>query len=240
MQDCLGLREFFRSIQWCMCGRYARRSDKQRIADAFHVHGGHLPEFGLSYNVAPQTFKPVVRLNREGEREIVMMRCCLVPYWSKDAKVAYSTINAKSETITKSAAFRDAFRRRRCIVPEDAFYEWQKLDAKNKQPFAIALKSGEPYGLAGLWERWKPEAGEPLETFTVLTTDPNELVVPMHNRMPVILEPKDYGRWLDTSDPELPLDLLRPYPAEMMQAWPAAKDVGNVRFDRPELLERSA
>ena len=113
-------------------------------------------QWGASYNVAPQTFQPVVRLNRDtGMREIVLMRWGLIPYWSKDAQIGYSTINAKAETVATAPAFREAFRRRRCLVPADAFYEWQKLDPKHKQPFAIALSSREPYGFAGLWERWK-------------------------------------------------------------------------------------
>ena len=223
-----------------MCGRYARKSDKQRIADAFHVAAGHVPEFPFSFNVAPQSFQPVVRNSRENAaREIVLMRWGLVPFWAKDQKVGYSTINAKAETIATAAAFREALKRRRCIVPADAFYEWQKLDAKHKQPFAIALKSGEPYGFAGLWDRWKAEDGQPLETFTVITTDANELVAPLHDRMPVILEPKDYDRWLDVSDKDArpPVDLLRPFPAEKMTAWPVGREVGNVKNDCPELME---
>src|ERR1700734_3540219 len=115
----------------------------------------------------------------------------------EDPSIGVRTINAKAETITTAPAFREAIKYRRCLVPADAFYEWQKLDAKAKQPFAIALKSGNPYAFAGVWERWKdPKPPEPLETFTIITTDPNELVAPLHDRMPVIIEPKDYERWL--------------------------------------------
>jgi hypothetical protein len=141
------------------------------------------------------------------------------------------------------SAFREAFKRRRCLVPADAFYEWQKLDPKHKQPFAIALASREPYGFAGLWERWKiPRPTEWLETFSIITTDPNEVVAPLHNRMPVIIERKDYARWLENRTPEQPpLDLLRPFPAEQMTAWKVDKAVGNVRNDSAQLLEpRSA
>jgi putative SOS response-associated peptidase YedK len=133
-----------------MCGRYVRRSDKQRIAEHFHVYGPSVPDFGSSWNVAPQTFQPVVRLNRDTrEREIVMMRWGLIPFWAKDPKIGLQTINAKAETVATASSFREAFRRRQCLVPTDAFLEWQKIDAKTKQPFAIALKSGEPYALAG-------------------------------------------------------------------------------------------
>ena len=162
-----------------------------------------------------------MRLNRDtGMREIALMRWGLIPYWAKDAKIGYSTINAKAETVATAPAFREAFKRRRCLVPADAFYEWQKLDPKHKQPFAIALASREPYGFAGLWERWKDRDGEWLETFSIITTDPNQVVAPLHNRMPVIIERKDYARWLGGGDPtQPPLDLLRPFPAEQMIAW---------------------
>ena len=122
-----------------------------------------------------------------------------------------------------------------------AFLEWQKIDAKTKKPFAIALKSGEPYGFAGLWERWhdKP-AGAELLTLTVITTDPNAVVEPLHNQMPVILPERDYSRWLDVDSSQLPMDLLRPYEADQMTAWEVDKRIGNVRNDSPELLEEQS
>jgi putative SOS response-associated peptidase YedK len=222
-----------------MCGRYVLKTTRRELARWFGVDQSEMPEFGPSYNVAPQTFQPIVRLNRDtAQREIVLMRWGLIPYWSKDSKIGYSTINAKAETITTAPAFREAIKRRRCLVPADAFYEWQKLDAKAKQPFAIALKSGIPYAFAGVWERWKdPKTREPLETFTIITTDPNELVAPLHDRMPVIIEPKDYERWLASTDTgHLPVDLLRAYPAEKMSAWKVDQRVGNVKNDDPALL----
>jgi putative SOS response-associated peptidase YedK len=193
-----------------------------------------MPDFGISYNVAPQTFQPIVRLNSDtGEREIVMMRWGLIPAWSRNAKIGYSTINAKAETVATTPAFREAFKSRRCLIPADAFYEWQKIDAKTKQPFAIGMKDGSPYAFAGLWERWRdPASKEPLETFTVITTDANELLEAMHDRMPVILEPKDYDRWLQPGDPARPpTDLLRAFPADQMIAWKVDRKVGNVRND---------
>ena len=220
-----------------------RKSTRREIAHWFAAADPEGVEWGPSYNVAPQTFQPVVRLNRDtGQREIVLMRWGLIPYWSKDSKIGYSTINAKAETVATAPAFREAVRRRRCLVPADAFYEWQKLDPKHKQPFAIALASREPYGLAGLWERWKDaKAAEFLETFTIITTDANQVVAPLHNRMPVIIERKDYARWLGGDDPaQPPLDLLRPFPAEKMTAWKVDKSVGNVRNDAAHLLETPA
>jgi putative SOS response-associated peptidase YedK len=150
-----------------------------------------------------------------------------------------STINAKAETVATAPAFREAFKARRCLVPADAFYEWQKIHAKTKQPFAIGMKDGSPYAFAGLWERWRdPATREPLEAFTVITTDPNELLEPLHNRMPVIIQRKDYDPWLTPGDPERPpVDLLRPFHAEQMTAWKVDRKVGNVKNDTPDCIE---
>jgi putative SOS response-associated peptidase YedK len=191
-----------------------------------------------SYNVAPQSLQPVVRLDGEtGERELALMRWGLIPFWSKNSKIAFSTINAKAETIKTSSAFREPIKRRRCLVPADWFYEWKKIDAKNKQPYAIALQDDSLFAFAGLWDRWNDRAtGQTFETYTIITTDPNALVEPIHNRMPVILSPRDYSRWLEPGDPsQLPIDLLRPYPAEEMTAWKVSTAVGNVRNNGPEL-----
>lgn len=222
-----------------MCGRFARKSTQEILAEWFDLELEDMPWFAPSYNVAPQSFQPVVRLDYDsGKRAISLLRWGLVPFWAKDAKIGYSTINARAEEAASKPAFREAMKRRRCLVPADAFYEWQRLDPNTKRPFAIALKSGEPYAFAGLWEIWRPKDGEPLETFTILTTDPNELMETIHNRMPVILEPKNYDRWLDPGDAARPpVDLLCPYPAEQMTAWPVDQRVGNVRNNDPGLLE---
>lgn len=222
-----------------MCGRYYRRSDKQRIAEAFHV--GIPPSFDIlpSYNIAPQTFQPVVRLNSEtAEREFAQMRWGLVPFWAKDTKIGYTTINAKAETVATSPTFRNALKCRRCLVPADGFYEWQKIDAKKKQPYAIGLKDGSPFAFAGLWDTWKDKAtGQPLETFTIITTGRNELTAKVHNRLPVILAPKDYERWLTPADPaRLPVDLLRPYDADQMTMWKVSARVGDVRINDSTLI----
>jgi putative SOS response-associated peptidase YedK len=229
-----------------MCGRFARKSTQEVLADWFGVELEDMPWFAPTYNAAPQSVQPVLRLNRDsGQPEFAQLRWGLVPFWAKDAKFGYSTINARAEEAASKPAFREALKKRRCLIPSDAFYEWKTIDKKTKQPFAIALKSGEPYALAGLWESWKPKEGDALETFTILTTDPNELMEPFHNRMPVILEPKDYSRWLDSdglssSDPaQRPVDLLRPYPTEKMDAWPVSDRVGNVRNNDAALLDRA-
>jgi putative SOS response-associated peptidase YedK len=222
-----------------MCGRFARRSTQQVLADWFGVEMEDMPWFAPSYNVAPQSTQPVVRLNAEtGKPEFALMRWGLVPYWAKDAKVGYSTINARAEEVAEKPLYREAVKRRRCLIPADAFYEWQKLGGKAKRAFAFGLESGEPYAFAGLWERWKPKEGQPLETFTILTTDPNEIAERVHDRMPVILEPENYARWMEPCDPaRLPIDLLRPYPAEKMRSWPVRERVGNVRNDDADLVK---
>jgi putative SOS response-associated peptidase YedK len=191
-----------------------------------------------SFNVAPQSLQPVVRLDSEtGKRELTIMRWGLIPFFAKDAKIAYSTINARAETVATSPVFREPMKRRRCLVPATGFYEWQALDTKSKQLWAIELVEGNLFAFAGLWDRWKDKAtGQPLETYTIITTDPNELLEPIHNRMPVILSPQDYSRWLDPGEPSrLPIDLLRPYPAEEMRVWKVSAAVGNVRNNGPEL-----
>jgi putative SOS response-associated peptidase YedK len=223
-----------------MCCRFARLSPQQILAGWFGVALEEMPFFAPSYNAAPQSVQPVVRLNPgSGKREFALERWGLVPSWAKEAKQGFSTFNARAEDAARKPAFREALKSRRCLVPADAFYEWQQVDAKTKQPFAIALNSGEPYAFAGLWERWQPSEGAPLETFTILTTAPNEIMQPIHNRMPVILEPRDYDRWLSPGDPARPpIDLLRPFPAEKMLAWPISGRVGNVRNNDPQLLEQ--
>jgi putative SOS response-associated peptidase YedK len=221
-----------------MCGRFARRSTREVLAEWFGVDLEDQPDFSQSYNVAPQSVQPVVRLERDsGEPEFALMRWGLVPFWAKDAKIGYSTINARAEEAATKPAFREALKKRRCLVPADAFYEWAKRDAKTKQPYAIGLKSGEPYAFAGLWESWRPKEGEALETFSILTTDANEVLEPIHDRMPVILDPEDYRRWMEAASVErLPVDLMRPFPAERMTAWPVSQRVGNVRNNGAELL----
>ena len=228
-----------------MCGRYFRRSDKQRIAEAFAVRGG-LDDFVLAeacYNIAPSTFQPVIRLGREThEREMVLMRWGMVPFFAKslEAFKGFSTINARAETVPTAATWRAPFERRRCLVPADGFYEWKKLDTSKKpakQPYAFALKGDAPLAFAGLWDAWKSERGDWLQSFAIITTKGNELMEGVHDRMPVILEEKDYARWLSREAEERgPVDLLRPFDAERMKRWEAHMDVGNVRNDSVELL----
>ncbi len=219
-----------------MCGRYVRRSDKQRIAEYFRT-GETVFDLPPDYNVAPTTFQPVIRLSRStGERKLAMMRWGLVPSWHKDPKhLGASAINAQAESLMEKSMWRRALQQRRCLVPADAFYEWQKLDAKNRQPYAFSMKNGDPFAFAGLWERWMAPDGKPLDSFAIITTDPNEVAAKVHTRMPVIVEPKDYTRWLSVEEERPPIDLLRPYDAAGMKAWKVDPRVGNVRNNEPGL-----
>lgn len=228
-----------------MCGRYGRRADKQRIAEWMQIHSTNVFDdtcLAPSYNVCQQSIQPVVRLEPEtGERELTLMRWGLVPFWANDTKIGFSTINAKAETVPTSPTFRDAWKRRRCLVPAEWFYEWQKLGEKHRQPYAISMKDDSMFAFGGLWEKWKDKAtGEELQSYAVIITDPNELLEPIHNRMPVIVARKDYERWMASTDPaHLPVDLLKPFPAEEMKVWKVSGAVGNVRNNTPELIVQS-
>ena len=224
-----------------MCGRYYRRSDKQRIADAYRL--GEIP-FDLvlpdwDFNIAPTTFQPVIRSDKEtGARELVLMRWGLVPFFTKklsDVK-GISTINAKAETVETSPTWRAPFKKRRCLVPADGFYEWARLDEKTKQPYAFRMKNDAPFAFAGLWDAWKAPDGSWLQSFTIITTDANELMQKVHTRMPVILHSKDYDRWLERDTERAPIDLLKPYDSGEMASGPCNKEVGNVRNNGPEML----
>jgi putative SOS response-associated peptidase YedK len=159
----------------------------------------------------------------------------MIPYWAKDRKIAWKCINARGETVQTAAAFKSAYAKRRCLVPADAFYEWKKI-GKAKQPYAIAMRERQPFALAGLWENWKePASGQWVRTFSILTTAPNALVAPLHDRMPVILAPADYDRWLG-EEPD-PADLIRPYAGDMA-AWPVSPRVNKADNDDAAILDR--
>ncbi|WP_263413769.1 SOS response-associated peptidase [Terriglobus aquaticus] len=207
-----------------MCGRYKRRSDKQKIAEVFHAAVGDLSDlnFAPDDDIRPTTTQPIIRLNRDsGDRELVPARWGFVPSWHKPGeKFPPTTFNARSEGIEKAGMWRNAFARHRCLVPADSFYEWHKIRAKNNPKYEIAMTNGEPFAFAGLWGAWKnPETGQWLQSYTILTTDPNELMERIHTRMPVILHANNYDRWLSreaTDQP--PIDLLRPFEADAMVA----------------------
>jgi putative SOS response-associated peptidase YedK len=165
-----------------------------------------------------------------------MMRWGLIPSWAKERKIAASLINARADSVADKPSFRNAFKRRRCLILADGFYEWRK-GTTPKQPFHIRKKDGEPFAFAGLWETWSGEQ-PPVESCTIITTDANDAVRPLHDRMPVILEPRDYARWLDlaSADPGVLQEMLRPYPAEQMMTVAVSTFVNNARNEGAECL----
>jgi putative SOS response-associated peptidase YedK len=224
-----------------VCGRVKLEGDVSEIKIAFDIPPDYpMPNFAPSWNVAPTDRLPIVRYNLKTQgRTLDLMRWGLVPYWAKDIKVGFSTINAMAETIDAKPVFREAFRRRRCLVPVEAYYEWKKLDAKTRQPYAFALAEGGFMALVGLWETWKSPAGEVVRSFTIATTAPNELAAAIHNRMPVILPPDSWPAWVGEAEAEGAAlkALLAPYPADRMTMWPVSSRVGNVKNNDPSLIE---
>lgn len=222
-----------------MCGRFTNQLTWRQIVELYRLTadpGAQDPGWHPRFNAAPTQRLPVVRNDAGGARELVLMRWGLVPFWAKDKKIGNQCINAKAETVAAKPAFRAAFRSRRCLVPADGFYEWAKV-AGGKQPYRIAMGNGAPFAFAGLWERWNGEA-EPLETFTIVTGEPNELVAPIHGRMPIILDPADYDTWLGSSDIAAAQALLKPFPAHRMAAYPVSSRVSSPRNDDPSLIDR--
>ncbi|MDD5409795.1 MAG: SOS response-associated peptidase [Methylobacter sp.] len=221
-----------------MCGRFALYSDPFTLARRFEAEA--LPELRPHYNIAPTQSIPIVR-EEEGKRRFALARWGLIPHWAKDIKIGYSTINARAETVADKPAFRNAFRHRRCLIPADTFYEWQAIaGSKVKQPWLIALRDREPMAFAGLWERWRSPEGEELESCSIIVTDANEIIRPIHERMPTILAPEDWDAWLETDakDAGSLQSLLKPYPAEDMTAWPVSTKVNSPRNDSVECMEQ--
>src|ERR1700740_3178838 len=199
-----------------MCGRVRLSSDVSEIKLVFSIPPDRpTPNFPPSWNVAPTDSLPVVRYERKAEqRSLDLLRWGLIPFWAKDIKVGFANINAKAEGMETKPAFREAFARRRCLVPFDCFYEWKKL-GKDRQPYAVALADRRLMALAGLWETWRSPAGERVRSFTIVTTAPNALLAPIHDRMPVILAPENWPIWLGekATDPAELKMLLAPYPS---------------------------
>ncbi len=220
-----------------MCGRFTLTDPDANLAVQFNLP--ELPDLAPRYNIAPTQPVAAVRLdNRSGSRELAMLRWGLIPFWAKDPAIGSKLINARSETAAEKPAFRAAFRKRRCLVLADGFYEWQKQDGV-KQPFYIRLRGGQPYAFAGLWEFWKGPDGEAVETCTLLTTQPNDLVREVHNRMPVILRPADYDLWLNPGVEEVEVlqGILGAYPAGEMEAYAISRRVNSPDNDDPRLIE---
>jgi putative SOS response-associated peptidase YedK len=219
-----------------MCGRFTLRSTGESVAEAFGLP--EAPDLFPRFNIAPGQPVAVVRqMPQAQDRRLAYLRWGFIPAWSDDPSIGDRLANARSETAATKPSFRRAFRSRRCLVVADGFYEWQKINGR-KQPYFVGLQGDRPFGLAGLWERWE-KGGEPVESCTILTTDANELMQPIHERMPVIIPPEQYGLWLDPrcQDSEKLAKLLRPYPSTHMLAYRVSTVVNNPKNDVPQCVE---
>jgi len=224
-----------------MCGRFTLRTPLARVAELFDVQA--LSEWAVRqpprFNVAPSQAVAAIRWNAQRDaRELVPLDWGLVPHWADDAAVGNRMINARAETVATKPSFRDAFRRRRCLILADGFYEWRKDAAGMKQPYYIRLKEDRPFAFAGLWDR----AERPVESCAIVTTDANDVLRPIHPRMPVIFDAEACRKWLSDGDDELDLlqQLLRPYLADEMTAYPVSTVVNSPRHDGPECIETAA
>lgn len=225
-----------------MCGRFSLSDISQlrtrfglKLNQEFPTDDDFATVLIPRYNIAPTQIIPAI-INR-GSNELAMFRWGLIPAWAKDAAIGPKMINARAETIAEKPSFRTALQRRRCLIPADGFYEWQKV-GRTKQPYRIILKGCELFGFAGLWDTWNAPTGELINSCTIITTTPNELMEPLHNRMPVIMPRELEQIWLDQgiTDQEMLKDLLKPYPAELMKAYEVSTLVNSPHNDRPECL----
>lgn len=221
-----------------MCGRYAFFSPAEAVKRIFALE--EVPELEPRYNVSPTQSVAAVRAGEEGARAFAMLHWGLVPKWAKERAIGNRMINARSETIAEKPSFRDAFRKRRCLVLADGWYEWQ-VTPDGKQPWFIHLGNSRPLAFAGLWERWKdPADGALLESCTIVTTDASESIRKIHERMPVVLADEDWDRWLDTafSDADKLAELLRPFEPKALEAWPVSRQVNAPKNQGPALIAR--
>lgn len=216
-----------------MCGRFTLTIDINRVARAFNV--APTLQTTARYNVAPT--QEVVTVMRNGAAHLELLRWGLIPSWAKEESIGSKMINARAETLAEKPSFKRLLRGKRCLVVADGFYEW-KQEHGGKVPMYITMKDHEPFAFAGLWDTWKNPEGELIRTCTIITTNPNDVVLPIHNRMPAILTPEAREEWLDPGlqDDNVLLHLLSPYPSEAMMARPVSRLVNNPRNDSPELI----
>ncbi len=224
-----------------MCGRF----NVNQLADAlmilFGIEDGHYAARNAAprYNVAPTQPVAAVRENpQSGTRELCYLRWGLIPHWAKDPAIGNRMINARAETAAEKPSFRGAMRYRRCLIPANGYYEWQKLPS-GKQPHNIRMKDGAPFAFAGLWESWEQPDGGAVESCTILTTEPTERLRAIHHRMPVILPPEDFDQWLDINEKNSAavVPLLRPYPHDALIAVPVSRYVNKPTNDGPRCIE---
>ena len=219
-----------------MCGRYTLIADLGDLAQRFEFDGSDF-SYDPGYNIAPTESVLTVR-NVEG-REAALMRWGLIPFWAKDPKIGARMINARAETVAEKPAFRNALKKRRCLVLADGYYEWQKTPV-GKRPFRIILKSGEPFAMAGLWETWIDPQGSVVPSCTIITTAANDFLSPIHNRMPVILSRETERLWLDSDLEQAPalIDILTHTPNDALDAYEVSTTVNNARNEGPEIITR--
>lgn len=216
-----------------MCGRYTLHTAASELAEAFGLDA--VPDFSDRFNIAPTQLVPVVR-SQAGHYEMDLLRWGLIPFWAKEKSIGNRMINARSESVAEKPAYRNSFKKKRCLVVADGFFEWKKTSGK-KQPYYIHRRDSKPFAFAGLWDEWKGDA-EPIESFTIITTDANELVAPLHDRMPVILPLEQYETWLDPdSTPAELTEILEPFPEEELETYPVSTIVNNPRNDVADCVE---
>jgi len=219
-----------------MCGRFTLRVTLSVLATQFQFDMDSASQLTPRYNIAPTQDVAAVRLV-DGKRQLAMLRWGLIPSWAKDTKIAAGTINARADTIATKPAFRTAYKRRRCLVLADGYYEWLRV-GKSKQPYLYEVDGGKPFALAGLWEQWwgtGDKEAPPLETCSLITTDANKLAQEVHDRMPVIVDPVDYDAWLNPESGDVAY-LLAPFEADRMTTRPVSTYVNNARNQGPECV----
>jgi putative SOS response-associated peptidase YedK len=218
-----------------MCGRFTQAEIAELDREVFKLL--EMPQLEPRYNVAPTQEAAVIRQRPNGERVIQRLRWGLIPSWAKDPAIGNRMINARAETLARKPAFERPFRRQRCLVPADGFYEWKRTD-RAKLPYYLRREDGSPLAFAGLWDRWHDTAGEPIDSFTIITTTPNDLVAPIHDRMPAILLPDRYDMWLDSDNRDVDelSTVLGPFPAEEMTAYPVSTYVNNPKNEGAECV----
>jgi putative SOS response-associated peptidase YedK len=219
-----------------MCGRYSLFADVRFIEDEFGIRILDASVLTKNYNVAPTTFMPVIKNGENGKPDLFSMKWGLIPHWAKDDKMAFSTINARAESLEEKPAFREPFKRQRCIIPASGFYEWMTR-GKRKLPYFIFTPRKKVVGYAGLYDTWRLPDGRFVQSFTIITTEANNVVKPLHERMPVILRPEDYALWLHSGTGTDALkSLFKPFPDEEMSAYPVSEAVNSVRNNSPQLI----
>lgn len=223
-----------------MCGRYSLYADYSALLERFNIEEVSIDEseYAPSYNIAP-THQVLAVVNDGTKNRLGMLRWGLIPPWAKDEKIGSKMINARAETAAEKPSFRNAFKKKRCLIIADSFYEWRRTD-NHKTPMRIKLKSGEPFAFAGLWESWKSPEGKTISTCSILTTKPNDLMATIHDRMPVVLSKEAEKVWLDpkVDDPEVLGELLKPFDASEMEAYEVSSAVNSPKNNGPELIEK--